>query len=144
MKTTIVVAAALMAAFTACGDPATADDLASGAVVHYEAGPTVTNIRAYAFAECRSLESLRADFATTIGRNALMGCTGLREVRLPSVTNVAYATTLNGCVRLENVYLPLVGVEAAKASGFPWQTTAKAVVFHLADGDYDRLGRRVD
>ena len=139
----LLIAAAALATATALADNA-ADAIATGEVRNYEAGLSVTNIRAYAFAECRGLETFRADFTTTLGRNALIGCTNLREIHLPSVTNVAYATMFSGCVRLENVYLPLIGIEAAKASGFPWQTPAKAVVFHLADGDFDRNGRKVD
>ena len=139
----LLMTMAIMSAMFAYAD-AEADAITTGDVSYYEAGLSVTNIRAYAFAECRKLETFRADFATTLGRNALMGCTNLKTVILPAMTNIAYATTFNGCVRLENVNLPLIGIEAAKASGFPWQTIAKGVVFHLADGDYDRTGRKID
>ena len=33
---------------------------------------------------------------------------------------------------------------AAKASGLPWQTPARSVVFRLADGNYDRNGKKLD
>ena len=133
----------ILAAAAAFAD-AEADSVAAGEVSYFEAGQSVTNIRAYAFAECRKLETFRADFALSLGRNALMGCTTLREVSLPAVTNVVYATMFSGCVRLENVHLPQIGIEEAKASGFPWSTPARNVVFHFADGDYDRTGRKID
>ena len=146
MRNSIIAAAAAAVStlFAYADQQSDADAIASGDVSYYEAGPSVTNVRAYAFAECRRLETFRADFAVAIGRNALMGCVNLKDVSLPAVTNLAYATTFNGCIRLENVNLPLIGIEAAKAGGFPWQTVSKKVVFHLADGDYDRAGRKID
>ena len=111
---------------------------------YYEAGESVTNIRNYAFAECRQIEIVRADLAQTVGIAAFRGCVNLKEVNLPLVTTIAQSSAMfAGCISLVNVYLPQMDLTAAKAAGFPWQTPARAVVFHFKDGDYDKNGRKL-
>lgn len=112
--------------------------------VEYEAGNIVSNIRNYAFAECRLIESVRADEARSVGIAAFRGCVNLKEVNLPLVTTIAPSSAMfAGCIGLVNVYLPSLDFNAAKAVGFPWQAPAKAVVFHLKDGQYDKNGKHL-
>jgi len=123
-----------------------ADELVQGAgPIDYVAGASVTNIRGYAFAECRRLRSVVAEGATSVGQGAFLGCVALRSVSLPSVSGASLPrTAFLGCARLTEVRLPGVSLADAKTSGFPWQTPSQAVVFYLADGQFDRNGRKLD
>ena len=142
MMKRLMMAAALAAAGALADE--TADGLVSGAVTAYDAGPAVTVVRGSAFADCRALEVVRAASAGEVGQMAFRGCVALREVYLPACTNGLPASVFAGCPRLEVVELPLVTLAAAKASGLPWQTPARSVVFRLADGNYDRNGKKLD
>lgn len=121
------------------------DDFISGAgPVEYNSGYQVTTIRSFAFAESRLLQRVSAQSVTSIGRGAFLGCVSLKTVELPAITNVTtFGSMFAGCIKLEWVDLPQITIEQAKAAGFPWQTTARAVVFHLADGNYDKNGRKL-
>lgn len=138
----LVLAAALAAAGALADE--SVDGLVTGTIAAYDAGPSVFVIRGSAFADCRALEVVRAASAVEVGQMAFRGCVLLREVYLPAVTNGLPANAFAGCPRLEVVDLPLVTLDAARVSGFPWQTLSRAVVFRLADGSYDRNGKKLD
>ncbi len=138
-----LLVAATFAAAGALADESV-DGLVSGAITAYDAGPSVVAIRGSAFADCRLLETVRAPSAGEVGQMAFRGCMSLREVYLPACTNGLPAGVFAGCPRLEVVDLPLVTLAQARASGFPWQTPAKAVVFRFVDGEYDRNGKKLD
>lgn len=165
MKKILLMAMAALAAGTFCLS-ATADEVEGGQTpseavtidthtaldaliggygpIFYEGGTSVTNIRNYAFAECRQITSIRADYAQTIGVAAFRGCVSLREVKLPLAVSITPTGAMfAGCISLENVYLDALDLAAAKAAGFPWQAPARAVVFHFKDGDYDKNGRKL-
>ena len=100
------------------------DLLVNGRLSTYDSA--VTNVRAGAFTECRTLEACNLMY-------------------VGAVTNLTGWTAMfAGCPRLKDVHLPLVGVDAAKDAGLPFGTTSRTVTFHLADGDFDREGRRID
>jgi len=110
----------------------------------YESGEIVTNVRNYAFAECRQIETIRAGYAQIVGIAAFRGCVKLTEVDLPLVTTIVQSSPIfAGCINLVNVYLPMINLQEAKAMGFPWQCPARAAVFHFKDGDYDKNGRKL-
>ena len=119
------------------------DDFVSGVgPIDYDAGYSVTNIRSYAFAECRQLMTFRAENAVKIGKGVFLGCINLKSVEFPSLTEVVNSGNIfTGCIKLESVRLPLMTIEQAKACGFPWQVPAKAVVFYLKDGTFDKNGK---
>ena len=149
MKTVMAAAAAFltMSAWAGTNDAeyveTEVDLLVTGRLTTYNS--SVTNVRAGAFTECRALEACNLEYAQSVGVGAFRGCVGLETIYLGALTNLAgWASMLVGCPRLMHVHLPLVGVDAAKAAGLPFGTTARAVVFHLADGEYDRNGRKID
>lgn len=120
-----------------------ADLLVAGRLSTYNSA--VTNVRAGAFMECRGLAACNLECAQTVGVGAFRGCVVLETVYAGAVSNLTGWTAMfAGCPRLKDVHLPLVGVDAAKAAGLPFGTTSRTVVFHLADGDCDRNGNRVD
>ena len=118
------------------------DLLVNGRLSTYDSA--VTNVRAGAFTECRTLEACNLMYAQSVGVGAFRGCVALETVYVGAVTNLTGWTAMfAGCPRLKDVHLPLVGVDAAKDAGLPFGTTSRTVTFHLADGDFDREGHRV-
>ena len=127
------------------GVPTEFDQLVSGSIETCAFGPAVTNVKAGAFAECRALQAFHGDYAQSVGAGAFRGCVSLEAVSLGVLTNLTgWSSMFAGCPKLLNVWLPKVGIEQARAAGLPFGTPANAVVFHLADGEYDRNGRKID
>ncbi|MBQ3344450.1 MAG: hypothetical protein IJG84_21300 [Kiritimatiellae bacterium] len=152
MKPITMAAAAAFFAVAAKADdtinnvvPTDFDQLVSGSIETCAFGPAVTNVKAGAFAECRALQAFHGDYAQSVGAGAFRGCVSLEAVSLGVLTNLTgWSSMFAGCPKLLNVWLPKVGIEQARAAGLPFGTPANAVVFHLADGEYDRNGRKID
>ncbi len=125
--------------------PTDFDLLISGSIETCGLGPAVTNVKAGACAECRAMRAFNSDYVQAVGVGAFRGCVSLETVYLGSLTNLSgWASMFAGCPSLLNVWLPKVGIEQARRAGLPFGSPANAVVFHLADGEYDRNGRKID
>lgn len=152
MKSIIIAAFAAFFAVAANADdtinnvvPTDFELFISGSIETCGVGPAVTNVKAGAFAECRALQAFHGDYVQSVGVGAFRGCVSLEAVSLGALTNLTGWTSMfAGCPKLLNVWLPKVGIEEARAAGLPFGTPANAVVFHLADGEYDRNGRKID
>ena len=152
MKSMTMAAAAAFFAVAAKADdtinnvvPTEFDQLVSGSIETCAFGPAVTNVKAWACAECRALQAFNSEYAQSVGVGAFRGCVSLEVVFLGALTNLSgWASMFAGCPKLQNVWLPKVGIEQARAAGLPFGSPANAVVFHLADGEYDRNGRKID
>lgn len=112
----------------------------------YEAGAGVTNIRASAFHSCAGLRSVVAQDVKTVGRQAFTMCHDLESVRLDGLEDVSQLIgAFAGCRALVNVYLGSIDFTSpGKMHGFPWQAPNLGIIFHFRNGDYDRLGRKID
>lgn len=82
----------------------------------------VTAVPEYAFADCKTLRSVRCAPGSrlkSIGKLAFMGCDGLREVSLPpTVTSIGERCFLE-CESLREIEIP-AGVTAIPAHCFEW------------------------
>ncbi|MBE6719684.1 MAG: hypothetical protein E7571_03380 [Ruminococcaceae bacterium] len=65
----------------------------------------VVNIGAYAFDHCYNMTEIDFGSIDTIGNNALMNCTSLTNVSLPSSFNWMYSSVFEGCTALKSAYL---------------------------------------
>ena len=68
---------------------------------------TVTEIKAYAFEGCTSLESITIPSSvTTIGEDAFRGCTSLTSVEIPSSVTTIGGYAFYGCTSLTSITIP--------------------------------------
>ena len=151
MNKLIIAAVVTAAAVFANSEPNTEQDAVDAIVsgsgpVSYESGPTLKAIRNSAFADHRSIVSIRANFAESVGSGAFRGCASLVRVELGSITNVSrFAGIFSGCGKLENV--SLTGMDFTPdvmGTGYPWGSPNPGIVFEFRNGSYDRLGRKID
>lgn len=143
----VVTAAAVFANSEQNTEQGAVDAVVSGTgPVSYESGPTLKAIRNSAFADHRSVVSIRANFAESVGSGAFRGCSSLVRVELGSITNVSrFAGIFSGCGKLENV--SLTGMDFTPDvmnTGYPWGAPSIGVIFHFRNGDFDRFGRKLD
>lgn len=110
--------------------------------LEYDGGTNVVYVRSFAFAENRSIVSVKLDSMKSCGRGIFQGCLSLRNVSMNGLKDTScLGGAFNGCPSL--LHVDLSGVEYVKGmQGFPWQATSNDTVFHFSNGDYDRAGRR--
>lgn len=88
------------------GDHTAEDGIISGSITEYT-NDRITEIRAYAFFDCKLLRSFGAQYANVIGNRALSGCSVLESVSLPRLSTIGtYAFA--ECPALTEVTLPQV------------------------------------
>lgn len=145
MKTLAVVVSVLALSVAFADEPE--DMMVSGSgPAEYVAPLVVTNVRNYAFCDNRGILKIMVENAVDVGTCAFRGCVSLRELRLPALASLSkFAGMFAGCVNLRNVYLDSYVFDKATAirAGFPWQIPNNGVIFHFANGDFDRNGNQL-
>ena len=69
--------------------------------------PEVETINAYAFYNCRAIQSIEiAEGCKTIGSNAFYGCTNVSSINLPSSLNSIGPSAFSECTSLSGISLP--------------------------------------
>ena len=97
-----------MNTISSLGDVATFNAIVSRTITSFE-DDQLTNVGAYTFRGCTSLQSINLPNVTEIGAFAFYGCNGLNSVSLPSVVTIksqAFANCNNN--QFTSIYLPSV------------------------------------
>ena len=90
--------------FVSCGD-CTDEDIVIPA--YSPSGEKVTQIKAYAFAENKSVKSIQIpETVTDIGEGTFEDCLNLEYVNLPSKITKIQPYTFNGCEKLKEIKIP--------------------------------------
>lgn len=87
---------------------------------------SVSEIGAYAFARCASLQFLNLSNIATVGEGALFGCSSLQDVTFGESLKSIGRSALSGCTSLKCLTLPFVGESRTEHRYLGWLFGADA------------------